>query len=472
MNDLSHTPGAPLSRRGFLKFGGAGLTAASLAGCRLWALEEGLPGYYGDHVARVMARVGRLAERCADGFWFITDLHIPRNRRMSGRILAKLVSETCIDKVLCGGDMPEAFGGRESVDRTIREYCEQWVDAVERAGGEFYPAKGNHDFTIRAAMDTQEGFTYPGEFTRRVLMRTKAVRHRAVVCDADPEAFCYYVDFPERRMRYIVADTTDRTVANRAWWAVDYGIGDAQLSWLAGTALMTVPDGWGVVVMHHVPVAGVAARNGEKRTYAAWRGILEAYQGRRIADACGRTFDFTAAKGAIVLDITGHHHAELQSQVNGIWHVTNPCDAAYSDYIDRSTPWCPNLPKKERGTVFEQTFDAVQIDMERRMIHFTRVGGGGDRALHVKRRRVRVGEGAAFEAKEFAGPVKWGCFDADRCDFVKFDPARPYAVRAVYFNDVAEISQDGVLTAKKPGESVVLALSPNGDKEMFPVVVA
>ena len=35
----------------------------------------------------------------------------------------------------------------------------------------------------------------------------------------------------------------------------------------------------------------------------------------------------------------------------------------------------------------------------------------------------------------------------------------------------ADISQDGMLTAKKAGETTVVALSPNGDKELFPVVV-
>ena len=46
-------------------------------------------------------------------------------------------------------DAPEAFGGRASVDKTIAQYRGEWVAAVERAGGEFYPAKGNHDFTIK-----------------------------------------------------------------------------------------------------------------------------------------------------------------------------------------------------------------------------------------------------------------------------------------------------------------------------------
>ena len=40
-----------------------------------------------------------------------------------------------------------------------------------------------------------------------------------------------------------------------------------------------------------------------------------------------------------------------------------------------------------------------------------------------------------------------------------------------YYNDVATISPDGVLTALKSGESVVMALAENGDKELFSAFV-
>ena len=50
-------------------------------------------------------------------------------------------------------------------------------------------------------------------------------------------------------------------------------------------------------------------------------------------------------------------------------------------------------------------------------------------------------------------------------------PDNKWQKRYRYFNDVAEISPDGVLMAKKPGEAVVLAIAPNGDKELFAVMV-
>ena len=462
--------GHALSRRGFLRMGAAG-AAMTAADWRLWAADEGLPDYYGEHLAKVAARLRTLSATCDDAFFFITDIHVPANRCVSGRILAKLVAETGVKKVLCGGDMPEAFGGKESVDRTIAAYREQWVAAVERAGGAFYPAKGNHDFTIRDNPTAQSGFTYDGKSTRDILMDTAAVKANAVTNPDDPEACYYYVDFPKAGIRYIVADTTDSIRKDRTFWSVQYSMGERQLNWLAEKALATIPSGWAALVMQHIPMTGVVSgESGNVSLFAPWRNMLEAYQNRGKASVGGKEYDFSKAGGVLLCNLTGHEHAERQTFQRGLWHITQPCDAAYSDYIVGSVPWCENLPTKEKGTVFEQTFDAVHIDIRNRALHFTRIGGGGNRTLHLAERHVQAGVPVKFMAAEGMGAVKWGCYDADRAKPVR-NPKNKYQHFHHYFNDVAEISADGTFTAKKVGDSIVLATAPNGDKELFAVHV-
>ena len=462
---------APISRRGFLRLGVAGV-AMTVADWRLWAADEGLPAYYGDMLASVSAKVRRNARSCADGFWFITDLHIPSNARMSGRILAKLVKETGLKKVLCGGDMPEAFGSKESLAASVRNYRDEWVAPIEGAGGEFYPAKGNHDFTIRDSPQASSGFTCDGKTARDILMDTTAVKANAVTNPEDPEACYYYVDFPKVGIRYIVADTTDSIRADRTYWAVQYGMGERQLNWLAKNALATVPSGWAVLVMQHIPMTGVVSgESGNGTLFAPWRNLLEAYQNRGKACVGGRDYDFSNAGGVILCNLTGHEHAERQTFQHGLWHITEPCDAAYSDYIVGSTPWCVGLPNKDKGTVFEQTFDAVHIDVRNRALHFTRIGGGGNRTVHLAGRCVQIGESLKFAAAKEMGAVKWGCYDADRAKPVQ-NPKNRYQHFYHYFNDVADISADGTFTAKKAGDAVVLATAPDGDKELFAVHVS
>ncbi|MBQ0031594.1 MAG: metallophosphoesterase [bacterium] len=444
----------PMNRREFLKSGLAA-SAVSVVDWRLLAAEEGVPSYYGDYLAKIAARVGSLAKTCADGFWFITDLHVSANGLKSGPLLTRLVRTTPLRKVLSGGDLPGAFGGggakdKATLGRAIDVWRNVYVRPIEAAGGTVYTAKGNHDFTVRSSMKEEAGITYSGREAKRIL--TEGNERRGVVTNPnDPEACYYYVDNPSSKIRIIVADTTDSVMSARSYWAVESGMHEMQLKWLEIQAFGTIPEGWLAVVMHHIPVTGIVGSDGDVKTFAAFRKLLNKYSKK------------------VILDLTGHHHCEMQTSQNGIWHVTNPCEAGYRDYINRSKPWCPNLPTKDAGTIYEQTFDAVQIDTERLLIHFTRVGGGGNRTLHCRPVKLSVGETHHFSSS-LPGKVSWGCYDADRVDN-KPDPSNRWMQLAIYHNDVAKISSNGILKTFKSGESVVVALAENGDKEMIPVDV-
>ena len=426
-----------------------------------------MPETHALDIARVASRVRRLSESCPIGFWFLTDLHVPSNHGESAPLLARLFDETGLRTVVCGGDIPEAFGDRASLDDSIARYRRDWVDAIERAGGAFLPVHGNHDFAIRAAADVDDGYTYPAAETRAIMLDTAAVRTRAV---ADPESCAYYADFPDAHARLIVVDTTDSVTTDRPYWGLVDGAGEAQLLWLAEHALADIPEDWGVIVTSHIPIAGVGAGEADRVNFAPLAALLAAYQTRGRATVSGHDIDFSNAQGRILLAISGHHHGELQSCVAGIWHVTEPCDAAYLDYINRSKPWCDDLPVKKAGTWAGQTFDAVQIDPARGLAHFTRVGGGSDRTLHLVPRVMSVGESVALaDAALPDGPVRWGAYDGDHAT-ARPNPARKYDYFTDYTSCVGSITADGVFTAREPGEAVAVATASDGSRAYWPIV--
>ena len=137
-------------------------------------------------------------------------------------------------------------------------------------------------------------------------------------------------------------------------------------------------------------------------------------------------------------------------------------------YMAASMTRHQNLQMK---TVFEQTFDAVQIDRRRDRIHLTRVGGGGDRTVHLKVRRAAAGAECVFKSTRLSGRVTWGVYDAGRLSS-RPDPENRYGRLYTYHDDIASISPEGVVTAKKPGESVVVAMDGGGDKELFALRVS
>lgn len=449
-----------IQRREFL----TGAAALSLVGWRRMAEAAGYPDYYAAHLKHVSDRVNALAKTCPDGFWFMTDLHVKSNRCRSGELMAALSKTTPLKRVLCGGDLVEAFGkayptDRAGVDFAIDTYRRRWLVPLREAGCRLYTAKGNHDFTICHSYDTPEdkkrGWTMDGVSARNFIVG-EATESGIVTNTADPAACYYYFDNAAAKVRYVVIDTTDTETAGDVPWAVHYSVSPRQLAWLETEAFGTTPAGWGLVVMHHVPVTGVVGSEKDVIHFKPLRELLERYQRQ--------------GRGRILVDLTGHHHCEMETFQRGILHVTNPCDAAYMDYIDRSKPWCGDLPTKDAGTIAEQTFDAVQIDMARDLIHFTRVGGGQDRSFHLKSLSAKVGEPLGFASTLLKGRVTWGCFDADRVT-TRPHPTNRFLKNILYHNDRATITVDGTLHPTACGEIVVIAMDEHLNKEIFPVEI-
>lgn len=454
-----------ISRRAFLGSSAAFWVAGDVLGSDL-----AVPSYWKGALDSATRKILGRAKSFPFGFFFLTDIHTPSNRLRSGLLLADLVRRTPIRRVVFGGDLPESWSGsdvrnRPALDSAVRQFRELWRDPIEAAGGDFFAVKGNHDFTICSEHDKSKrtSFTYTAKDAASVITGTAAF-HRKAVHPSDPEATYYYVDDEKVKVRFVFVDTSDTVDLKKKWWNVQNGTNKRQLWWLAENAFLTMKDGWSAVVVHHVPIVGVLTWGNETVVYQRLRNLLEAYQNRGACEIAGRTYDFAAARGRIVLDITGHYHAERQTFKNGILHVTQPCDAVYdNDTIAGRLPWCGNLPGKKRETAYEHAFDAVQLDPAGDRIAFTRIGAGQDRLIHIRPVRMKAGERRRFKATELKGAIRWGCYDADRITRDGKD------VR--YYNDVAVVEEDGVLVARKTGEAMVLAMDEKLTKEIFPVEV-
>ncbi len=99
-------------RRSFIA---GGACAAVCAAVRPFAARAAdalpaLPEYYAGYLPQVAARINALKQRTDDGFFFLTDLHIPAHRTRSGQLIADLIGRTRLRNVYCGGDFPQAYG--------------------------------------------------------------------------------------------------------------------------------------------------------------------------------------------------------------------------------------------------------------------------------------------------------------------------------------------------------------------------
>ena len=244
-----------LSRRAFLASGSAlALSALIHPPCALGAPVAGddLPGYYDGYLSDLAGRINTLSDGdgVTDGFYFFTDPHISHNRCQSGKMIARLVGNTGLKKVFCGGDFVCAFGTKEVIDSTVEKYRRLWIAPIQAAGGTLYSAKGNHDFTVRTSREEKTGYTYSSAAARDLIMSWDGCR-TAVTNAADPAACYYYTDNPAAKIRYLVADSSDQASEDpNTPWGVRYGMNETQLVWLASRAFATVPAGYSVVVIH------------------------------------------------------------------------------------------------------------------------------------------------------------------------------------------------------------------------------
>ena len=108
--------------------------------------------------------------------------------------------------------------------------------------------------------------------------------------------------------------------------------------------------------------------------------------------------------------------------------------------------------------------------LERGLVHFTRVGGGQDRTIHLAATTVKVGDRLPFRATLVQDGVTFACYDGDGIQF-KPNPNNRYNPFVEYKNEFATITSDGLLTAVRPGPVMVLARDGKLNKEIFPVTV-
>ena len=468
---------AGLSRRNFLAGMGSALVLRRSAFANAGADGE-LPACYRPYLDGIARKVAADAAKGADrGFVFLTDPHVMSNFGHSGFAIADIVRRTGLTRVIGGGDWSMAFCGtvdpKTYIDETYARMNLLWRDPIEAVGGRFFTAKGNHDMIVWSDRSRSNGYMYASAKTREMLMATKESAFVTVNPD-EKSGLYFYHDDVEDRIRYIVADTSDGVLENdragRGGWGYGNFMRPDQLRWIGDVALGTVPAGYEVVVAHHIPLTPFTGIEREAAVLSDFRLILEAYQVRgRINTKMAGMFDFSFRKGGdIVFDISGHTHSDEFAYYNGILHISEICDAWNGESRTR-TPFSGVLFKsreERRGTVKEQGFDIVAFGKD--VVRTTRIGIGQDRVFHLKPTTLKIGDKIRLESAEYAD-VEWKCFDSWE---VKQDRTRKKPEELwTFFNRIAEISPDGVVTAKSPGWATALAIAPDFRKEIFGIKV-
>ena len=412
-----------------------------------------VPIYYESTLFDVIKAVNR-ESASNSSFIFITDTHVEANQMQSPYLIKCIIEQTKINKVIWGGDAICAYGKDAEIETSWQKQTQ--LDSVVAEIGSVYKIRGNHDFTIKENSKSEKGITYSQRKTAQMLLAGHP--KNVVLNSSDPSACYYYFDDTKSHLRFIAFDTTDSVKGENVAWGTVYGVHDRQLQWIVDSAIATIPKGYDIVFLSHVPFMDTI---GEWHVvYNNVREVIDAIS-RKSAGRVGNVdYDFRKLKKTtLLMCLSGHNHQDRQTYRNGCVHMVTACDAAYNDY--KADPFVKDLSGRIKGTVNEQCFDCVSIDRKKNLISVYRIGVGGNRLFHTKALKCKVGKSKRLRTLQ-RGFVEWHSYNAS---------GNQYDGKWTLLNDVVSVDGTGNLICIKKGEAVVIAIDEKGNKELFNIIV-
>ena len=394
-----------------------------------------LPSYYNEYLDEKAAEIAELKKTESDAFFFWTDTHYPDNAGNTAAVLEYLQGKIGPTKLFFGGDTSL---NADRLDPGVSANTSSWMQAG--LYGCFFPIRGNHDFISSTSsavaspetMNNLEVHRYLDSFTSPA----------AVYNPDDAQANYYYIDNDKAKIRYVVFDSTDSVVDGR----VHYGMSDRQRQWLFDGIYGSLPKDWSVIFLSHVP-------------FAKDHNTLPQH-----LDVCGRISELSRDR-TVLLSVCGHRHSDVESGIGTVFQAITAADCLV-DMAKIVTPYSIRPPKKEKGTVNEQTIDYVSISKDHSKVTMKRIGYGHDRIFNVKPVSCQVGKSVTLKSG-LGGPLKWFAYDAEGNSVIPSGDGwhRIFKTSCTGLT----VSSEGVVMAIVPVDCIVVATDESGAKEYFMV---
>ncbi len=293
-----------------------------------------------DYTERALYSIGQINEECEIAFVCLGGDYLCNN--------SSTPRQTAIDQLKELGDVLDSFPDKPAT----------------------FVIKGNHDENPFGKPENMVS----NEIIYNTLMRGH--KNHFVLNNADAGSMYGYYDIPGSKIRAVFVDIMDKDVPGA-------GIGNAQLNWIAGTAL-NVPDrDWAVVFFAHFePISDCL----HQKTYfggsTLWEIIRAFKDGGKFSEKLEKnglsinvSCDF-AEKGNVIGYICGHQHCDYAFQADGINIVTlaSVCSDNFGIVADPTG----KVIRKTRGSGEESAFTILTVDETDRTVSCIRCGAGDD----------------------------------------------------------------------------------------------
>lgn len=366
-----------------------------------------VPSYWENAVNNTVTTIQMMASEDANNvplFAYFSDCHInpsdtTPNPGHTGTLAAIVMNACQIPFAMCCGDSARSDGNGLTTEGEM-------VDCFIAANHNFAPigwhrllqTQGNHDGSWGTKNDKTYAYQMSADQLYNYIYRKQYTTSNHVFGGGDNSYF--YVEDTEHKIRIIMLNSLwcemsyneDGTAAyDRQHY---FGYGQAQLDWLATTALNVESD-WVIFIGTHIPPLDMTVNGTEKeyrtkltRDIEVLLGILSAYENKTSYSGSYNkntshgegdwanvsvSVDFSNALGKIAGFFTGHCHVDKI--------ITDELPfPVITITSDGNIPYDSAEETRVMGTDNEHAIDFVTINTAIQMVSLTRLGVGASRA--------------------------------------------------------------------------------------------
>ncbi len=302
-------------------------------------------------------------------FAFITDVHFKANQKQSKKLLRKVLDETNVPFVLCGGDIVYLVGTEEELYEQITDFNE-FKSCIGK--DRLFCTRGNHDLYNATIIDpeTREEHKLTTADAYDTLFRDTETKVSSMSVDNG----CYCIDNEPQKTRIIMLNTTDVS-GDFDYEGGGVSFRSGTLQWLS--AALTEKTDYKIIIVCHTPLNYETFTNdvdsGENRDGLSL--MVQAFKNKTEFETTrfGTTVqaDFRNNTNELICVISGHRHIDGNSVENNVLNIVTTCDC-----IDKKDGY-----GRKAGTISEQAFDVFCINYDTNTINTVRIGAGSNREI-------------------------------------------------------------------------------------------
>lgn len=303
-------------------------------------------------------------------FAFITDVHFKANQKQSKKLLRKVLDETNVPFVLCGGDIVYLLGTEEELYEQITDFNE-FKSCIGK--DRLFCTRGNHDLYNVTITDpeTREEHKLTTADAYDTLFRDTETKVSSMSVDNG----CYCIDNEPQKTRIIMLNTSDLSNSpDNTGGGVMFRA--STLEWLSNA--LTEKTGYKIIIVSHTPLNYETFGNDNSDKYPNYDGLQQMVAAFKNKTTFTTTrfdievnADFTETTNELICVISGHRHIDGNSVENNVLNIVTTCDC-----IDKKDGY-----GRKAGTISEQAFDVFCINYDTNKINAVRIGAGSNREI-------------------------------------------------------------------------------------------